>query len=835
MADKGVKLETAYIELTVDGSNVDKQIQDSLSKSDRHAKDAGKKMGKGISDGVKEGTKDLGTHVKDALNKAGTDAKAAGTKAGKSMSEGVKEGVKDGVKGAGGWLKDVLSSSDGEAREAGKKAGKEAAEGAKDGAKGAGFDIGKWIGKEIGDALASTDFGKSLRGLGDELSPIADRTHAIGDNMRGAKEHLEGFSQGKGLDGLNNKLEHTGGLVSTIVGTFQELKALNDYLAGAFGWYKDLNDTFKNNGLQQFFQGRVPMPALPQMPQFGQGFSSTPGGTGLPGMVQNLQALGAGGNKAGGLARSGLGSASAGGVPMFTPPTDGSPGGSAGGSSGFMPNDWLPGMPRRGGAAPSGSSGGGAIVPAGTYTGPDSGGKFPGWVNDLSKRFGLAPSTYSGHQTTNRAEAGFAPNPQNFNRGIDWGGPGTSPDQMQRFADFAQSHPELFEQVIWNNPNTGQTVTIAGGRLVPASYYASDLGGHRDHVHTRFAQGFSLANMPSFDKGTDGPLAEDTLAQLHKGEIVVPKDQVDAAMAGGDPNAPDGGPSRTEGYIPAAVAANAQGVAGTSSLAGLIDLGNQAAAGAIDTGASAAQMALSAMSFGAGGAAGGLGIQMGAALGKRAASYGFQALSIGADALIEQLFPFGAPRWIGYDYTQFAPNLDISQIGTTTAEKAVQAGMGQQDGGDPADGDIHGVGGAPAPMAAGQMPGGPVSPTQMPGAQASTGPTPAYGEKPPAVGGGGGLSASVFGGLGGSSGPKPEAPKPNLISPDIPSIAPLDIFGMDSGGWLPHDAMAYNSSGRPELMVPEQSLNDLTRPAVKSSSGATLQHLCYGPGSRRVA
>jgi hypothetical protein len=97
----------------------------------------------------------------------------------------------------------------------------------------------------------------------------------------------------------------------------------------------------------------------------------------------------------------------------------------------------------------------GFLFRAGQYTGPDASGKFPGWVNDLSKRFGLAPSTYSGHQTTNRAEAGFAPNPQNFNRGIDWGGPGTSPDQMQRFADFAQAHPELFEQVIWNNPNTG--------------------------------------------------------------------------------------------------------------------------------------------------------------------------------------------------------------------------------------------------------------------------------------------------------------------------------------------------------------------------------------------
>jgi hypothetical protein len=56
------------------------------------------------------------------------------------------------------------------------------------------------------------------------------------------------------------------------------------------------------------------------------------------------------------------------------------------------------------------------------------------------------------------------------------------------------------------------------------------------------AASWPAAVVPSFDKGTDGPLPEDTLAQLHKGEIVVPADQVDAAMAGGqDPNQPDGG------------------------------------------------------------------------------------------------------------------------------------------------------------------------------------------------------------------------------------------------------------------------------------------------------
>lgn len=130
-----------------------------------------------------------------------------------------------------------------------------------------------------------------------------------------------------------------------------------------------------------------------------------------------------------------------------------------------------------GGAAASGT---GAVASAGAYNGPDANGAFPSWVNDLGSRFNLTPSTYSGHQTTNRAEAGFAPNPQNFNRGIDWGGPGVPPERMQQFADFAQAHPDLFEQVIWNNPKTGQTVTIAGGRLVSPSYYADDLGGHTD-------------------------------------------------------------------------------------------------------------------------------------------------------------------------------------------------------------------------------------------------------------------------------------------------------------------------------------------------------------------
>jgi hypothetical protein len=108
---------------------------------------------------------------------------------------------------------------------------------------------------------------------------------------------------------------------------------------------------------------------------------------------------------------------------------------------------------------------------------------FPDWVYQLGAAFGLKASTYPGHQESNRAEAGFAPNPQGLNRGIDWAGP---VDSMQRFADYLMSVKGSLEQVIWQNPNTGQRAGVAGGKDVTATgYYASDYGGHRDHVHTR--------------------------------------------------------------------------------------------------------------------------------------------------------------------------------------------------------------------------------------------------------------------------------------------------------------------------------------------------------------
>ena len=139
-------------------------------------------------------------------------------------------------------------------------------------------------------------------------------------------------------------------------------------------------------------------------------------------------------------------------------------------------------------------------VPYGLPHGSNSGGyggggvQFPDWVNQIAQQFGIKPSTYPGHQETNRSEAGFAPNPMDLNRAIDWSGPVPN---MERFADYLATIPQDMEQVIWQNPQTGNRVGIAGGRDVSGSgYYADDFGGHQNHVHTRQSLSIPLPGGP---------------------------------------------------------------------------------------------------------------------------------------------------------------------------------------------------------------------------------------------------------------------------------------------------------------------------------------------------
>lgn len=156
-------------------------------------------------------------------------------------------------------------------------------------------------------------------------------------------------------------------------------------------------------------------------------------------------------------------------------------------------------------------------LPAGTAI-TYGGAGFPDWVYQLGSAFNLKASTYPGHQESSRAEKGFAPNPQSLNRGIDWNG---SVADMQRFADYLRTVKGSLEQVIWENPNTGQQVGIAGGEDVTATpYYASDYAGHRDHVHTRQSQPIPLPGEVMRPDFNEYPVWADRKTQQRNGTKV---------------------------------------------------------------------------------------------------------------------------------------------------------------------------------------------------------------------------------------------------------------------------------------------------------------------------
>lgn len=134
----------------------------------------------------------------------------------------------------------------------------------------------------------------------------------------------------------------------------------------------------------------------------------------------------------------------------------------------------------------------------GTYGLPSENDPFPQWVNDLGAKYAVEPSTYAGHQSDDRGEAGYEPNPQGLNRGIDWGG---SVDAIQKFAEYlfsiAPTTPQV-EQIIWQNPGTGQTIGWAGrGDESNSGYYASDWADHQNHVHSRFNGPIGVAPIPN--------------------------------------------------------------------------------------------------------------------------------------------------------------------------------------------------------------------------------------------------------------------------------------------------------------------------------------------------
>ncbi|UOK18012.1 tape measure protein [Gordonia phage Santhid] len=148
-------------------------------------------------------------------------------------------------------------------------------------------------------------------------------------------------------------------------------------------------------------------------------------------------------------------------------------------------------------------------LPAGTSISYGGSG-FPDWVTKLGAEHNVKPSTYPGHQESDRGEAGYAPNPQGLNRGIDWSG---TVEAMQGFADYllsvAPQSPSL-EQIIWQNPNTGVKVGWHGRTQDDGSYFAGDYGGHQDHVHSRHSAALEAIAAPALPQT---PQVPDTVTQ----------------------------------------------------------------------------------------------------------------------------------------------------------------------------------------------------------------------------------------------------------------------------------------------------------------------------------
>ena len=162
------------------------------------------------------------------------------------------------------------------------------------------------------------------------------------------------------------------------------------------------------------------------------------------------------------------------------------------------------------GALPAFANGGPIGEPYGLPTGSNisyGAASFPDWVTKLGAEHNVKPSTYAGHQESDRGEAGYAANPQHLNRGIDWSGPVEAMDAFARYLlGIAPSTPAL-EQIIWQNPNTGAKVGWHG-RSPDAGfgYFAADYGGHTDHVHTRQSAAFGGAAKPTIpDTNTKVP------------------------------------------------------------------------------------------------------------------------------------------------------------------------------------------------------------------------------------------------------------------------------------------------------------------------------------------
>jgi len=330
---------------------------------------------------------------------------------------------------------------------------------------------------------------------------------------------------------------------------------------------------------------------------------------------------------------------------VFGPPQVSTSGASAMGPAALQPPAAYMPMPTTLGAP--GSYG----LPAGTQIAYGQSAQFPAWVRAIEQAFGIQASTYPGHQESHRNEPGYAPNPNRENRGIDWSGP---VENMQRFADYLATIPGALEQVIWQNPKTGRSVEIAGGRPQPG-YFAGDLAAHTDHVHTRQSMPIPLPGLPQLPAAAPSSWSPTYSAPASGGLIGAATPPAPALPTyapgaggmlpgGGMPQAfmPSSGPQLTTPI--GGVEYPAPGGGGFGGIGGMPLDALMASASSLDALAPGASQA----------------IQMGIQLANRGIAYAGQMAGIGVSGLIETFLPAGSPlasignSWLGRIAAGFA-------------------------------------------------------------------------------------------------------------------------------------------------------------------------------------
>jgi hypothetical protein len=865
MAGKGVRVATAYVEVAADTSGIGDQIKDALNKAGGDAsKSAGEKIGKDLKEGINKGMGGSSSQPASPVPSLNDTAKGTGKtrdtamRAGEQIGKDLKEGINKGMGGSTSTPASAIPTLDDAAkgqgkttiaaRQAGEKIGKEVSEGVKKGmdeaaggSGGLGKQIrehittgadpkaaGRQIGKEISEGVKDETGGSFLRDVW--LAPVRDLGRNIkdqlkGGDIKGALDDIRNATKSIGLDHIGDLLTPSG----------QSKDAMDQFSADAAQAQAHINDI---GSVLEGLPGKIGTAGSKMLVFAGEiGVAVEVMKELMPianDLDDKIRAMGGPGATA----------------EEWTPEKIGARGGTAFGADrirqwmgrmfGYNPEDvnlfgipWL-GVHKQ---KPEFYGGGDQFTPSAAATPTFVAGL--GYVPVPKKPEGPSPTPLkpdqipfvAGLTTPGGPGAVFGPSgtpvtsegggygPQV--KGV-YGAPGTGywwPEKVPAAVPAATAGMTANQAVV-STPTASISVGTANISGISLPTVAA--------APTSVPSGKPVKGFWGYQQG--GPIDQDQLAQLHAGEHVLTAGDVnaiggqDAVMGARQQLGKGGGQDfmqvmRTAGFVPSA--AGQQTVAGTSSLAGLLNLGNQAVGGLIDAGASAAETAISVAggvsSFGAGGQAAGAVaapfIQMGAQEAKRAATYGFQLASIWADALMEQAFPFGAPRWLGYDYTKFMPNINVGALATTTTEKAIQQAMGG-DKGQP-----------------GQQPGGPVNPElmagmaqglaippfgQKPPAQGAAAPPPGLGPASGAVGGPGALQAGINAGAGAGAAPTiaapPPPPPPTSPAPSQPSanagiFSALGIPPFDEGGWMMPGQPGINLTNRPELVLSPQQLD----------------------------